>query len=193
MKPVTAFGILRDDGGASGKASLRGFEDSIDIDSAQFAAIRSSLHALPFLDSIDAAYIMTTVTLQTCRVPGDTVVVSAENVSIGQKLVRSEAAIQSTIRKETPRIMKYYEWALHDMPNLCGRIEVRFRIPIHGRVERVTVLSSTLNNTEFEQGLVDLIREWHFGRVEEGVLDIKLPFVFEGCRVGDRARTRGRE
>jgi TonB family protein len=93
----------------------------------------------------------------------------------------SQACIQRVVTRESTRIKRVYENWLKRDPQLAGNIKIKFTILPSGSVSNVTVVQSTMNNSEFDQNVVRYIQRWSFADCSpSSPLDIELPFSFSG-------------
>lgn len=71
-----------------------------------------------------------------------------------------------------------YEKELARNPELSGKITMSWRITLAGKVQKVIVEGSTLNNIKVEGCIKRNIERWTFPRPEGGMCQIRFPFVF---------------
>ncbi|NLG17754.1 MAG: energy transducer TonB [Fibrobacter sp.] len=94
---------------------------------------------------------------------------------------RSQATIQRVVSRETQRLKRVYEDWLKRDPALSGRLSVKFVILPSGSVSNVSIVTSTTNNSDFDQTVLRYIKRWQFPVVEGGSpVEVVYPFVFEG-------------
>ena len=76
-----------------------------------------------------------------------------------------------------------YQRALSIKPNLRGRLEVQFTISATGRVSKVVISSSTMNNKMVEGCLAKLVRRWLFPKPRGGrPVKVTVPFLFRSVK-----------
>ncbi|MBU0552342.1 AgmX/PglI C-terminal domain-containing protein [Myxococcota bacterium] len=71
-----------------------------------------------------------------------------------------------------------YEKELARNPELSGKVTMSWRIALDGKVQKVIVEGSTLNNIAVEGCIKRNIERWSFPRPEGGMCQIRFPFVF---------------
>lgn len=78
---------------------------------------------------------------------------------ISEVVNRHSAAVQSCYQREVKR-----------NPDLKGKIVVRFTITPEGKVNKVELISSTLNNSRVERCVISRIRRWDdFGQIDQSI------------------------
>ncbi len=65
-------------------------------------------------------------------------------------------------------------------PGLKGRVTVKFAIDEFGKMIYCSVVSSTMNDPEFEKIIVKKIKRWVFEKIDKpgDVTEVVYPFVF---------------
>jgi len=89
--------------------------------------------------------------------------------------------IRAVMARHKAALQDCYKQALKFAPNLEGEIKVRFTVSTSGQVIAARLLSSTTNNAQLEQLVLEKIRRWNdFGEVspEAGNLTFRQTFVF---------------
>lgn len=71
-----------------------------------------------------------------------------------------------------------YEKELARNPELQGKVTMKWRIGLDGKVSKVLVASSTLKNKTVEGCMKRSIQRWRFPKPEGGMCQIQFPFVF---------------
>jgi TonB family protein len=91
--------------------------------------------------------------------------------------------IQDYINQAKKDIAGIYENALKRNSQIGGMVHVRFLIGETGRVDSVQAPTSTLNDSLFQQSVLNAVRKWKFP-VSPGfeTTEIVLPFAFEGAQ-----------
>jgi TonB family protein len=106
------------------------------------------------------------------RVPG----IYPHDVSLAGGL--SKEAIRRTVRSHMSEIRHCYEQGLRSMPDLAGRVSVRFTVRPDGAVLSSQVAGSTLQSASTEQCMAGAVRRWAFPAAENGgVTVVTYPFV----------------
>ena len=72
-----------------------------------------------------------------------------------------------------------YEKHLKRIPELAGKITVRFTIAASGRVTSVQILENTTGNNDLERDISRKIKMWRFEKIAEGDVTVTYPFVFQ--------------
>jgi TonB family protein len=94
---------------------------------------------------------------------------------------RTQASIQRVTDLEGKRLKHVFENWLKRDPALHGQLRIKFTILPTGEVANVSIVSSTMNNSEFDENIVRYIKRWTFPPVEGGgPVEVTFPFVFEG-------------
>ena len=94
---------------------------------------------------------------------------------------RTQASIQRVTDLEGKRLKHVFENWLKRDPALHGQLKIKFTILPSGEVSNVSIVSSTMNNSEFDENIVRYIKRWAFPPVEGGgPVEVTFPFVFEG-------------
>jgi TonB family protein len=93
---------------------------------------------------------------------------------------RSQSSIQRVINRQKKRLVRVYENWLKRDPNLGGQLKIKFTILPTGAVSNVIIVSSTTNNSSFDENIVRYVKRWKFSAVTgAGPVDVVYPFVFE--------------
>ena len=101
--------------------------------------------------------------------PGRTVLIGS--------LTKDEVA--RVIRRNLARFKFCYERALASAPNLAGKVALRFTILPDGRVAKVTVDESSLEDAPVEGCVQKVMRSLRFNRPRGGgIVVVRYPFVF---------------
>lgn len=98
---------------------------------------------------------------------------------VSQHPYRSATAITSVIADHASELQYLYNRTLRRGGRLSGRVLVSMQIGADGTVQpRVT--NSTIGDKEFEEGVLESIRRWHFRPVPDslGVYTVNYPFEF---------------
>ncbi|MFH1612341.1 MAG: AgmX/PglI C-terminal domain-containing protein [bacterium] len=87
-------------------------------------------------------------------------------------------AIQSQIKKHMKKIEYFYNKTLENKPNLKGKIVIQITITSKGLVEKCKIISSTLEDKEFENTIIKKITKWKFTEINENLPPFVFSFVF---------------
>ena len=99
----------------------------------------------------------------------------------GNSRVKSRSFEEVTIvmDRNKSRIYQYYNRALRKDPTLSGKVVFELTIDPSGRVTKVRILSSELNNPKLEAKLTSLLKRLNFGAqdVAETVIEYPVDFL----------------
>lgn len=91
---------------------------------------------------------------------------------------RDNNAINKVVTSNKTSIRMSYEKYLKRIPDLTGKITIRFTILASGKVTDVQILENTTGNTGLERDIIRKIKMWHFEEIAEGEVTVTYPFVF---------------
>ncbi|MFQ5865063.1 MAG: TonB family protein [bacterium] len=91
---------------------------------------------------------------------------------------RSEESVRAVMLTYTGRLTYIYNKYLKRDPELRGKIVVEVVIEASGDVSNVKVISSTVDNREFELQIVNVIRRWKYEPIDQGTVIVTYPLVF---------------
>ncbi len=94
---------------------------------------------------------------------------------------RSRANIMRVVRQNSASLQYAYTRRLANMPELKGKITIKWAIDEFGKVLFCSVVSSTINDPQLEAEIVNKIKRWNFGRINKpgDVTEVVYPFVFQ--------------
>ncbi len=97
---------------------------------------------------------------------------------------RTYEAIGKVIKRQQARLVYVFEKFLKKNPDLSGKLVIKFTILSSGKVTNVSVVSSTIGNSEFESTITRYVKRWRFKAISGGAGDVTVtyPFVFTGSR-----------
>ena len=97
---------------------------------------------------------------------------------------RTYEAIGRVINSKRARLVYVFEKYLKKEPNLSGKLIIKFTILPNGSIVNVTVVSSTINNSDFQKTVCRYVRRWKFPVIpdEQGEVTVTYPFVFSGVQ-----------
>jgi TonB family protein len=94
----------------------------------------------------------------------------------------SKETIRRVVRRHHNEVKFCYEQALHQRPDLEGRVTTRFMISPTGAVAASVVQSSTLGHGGAEQCITQAITRWSFPAPSDGgMVSVTYPFVFSAA------------
>ncbi|RAL22928.1 hypothetical protein DL240_08530 [Lujinxingia litoralis] len=87
--------------------------------------------------------------------------------------------IQRVVRQHRREMQHCYEHELRHQPDLAGSVTVRWTIAPSGAATQVSIVETSLNNSELEQCMVQNIRRWVFPKPKGGgIVKVIYPFNF---------------
>ncbi len=108
--------------------------------------------------------------------------ISAPKFTKGGSLTggRSRASIMRVVMQNLAPLRYAFNKRLQVKPGLKGRVTVKFAIDEFGKVIYCSVVSSTMNDPEFEKIIVKKIKRWVFKKIDKpgDVTEVVYPFVF---------------
>lgn len=91
---------------------------------------------------------------------------------------RDNSAVNKVVSSNKVSIRMSYEKYLKQIPDLAGKITVRFTISASGRITSVQILENTTGSTELENDIKRKVRMWRFAPIPEGDVTVTYPFIF---------------
>ena len=93
---------------------------------------------------------------------------------------RNKAEILRVVMQNIQSLRYAYNKRLMDKPALSGKIICRFAIDEFGRVLSCELIESTINDTDLEKIVNNLILKWRFEKIQKpgDITEIVYPFVF---------------
>ena len=91
---------------------------------------------------------------------------------------RTDQEINEVFQCYAPIIYGEYREELKNQPTLSGKMVLDIHLTPSGEVSSCRVVSSTLGRPDFEQRVVDQIRNLNFGAKADGALVFKYPIAF---------------
>jgi TonB family protein len=92
---------------------------------------------------------------------------------------RDIAAINAVVTSHKMSVRMSYERFLKKVPDLAGKITVRFTIDAAGNVTHTEVLENTTGNMELEEEIIRKVKMWKFEEIPEGEVTITYPLIFQ--------------
>ncbi len=92
---------------------------------------------------------------------------------------RSDQSVMSVVNSRMGRITWLYEKYLKRQPNLRGKVSVEFTIAANGFVTSVRILESTVNHSQLESDIVNLVKRLKFDPIPSGATTFVFPFHFK--------------
>jgi periplasmic protein TonB len=93
---------------------------------------------------------------------------------------RSRSDIVPVIKRHLPAMERAYRKRLRTSPGMAGAVKVRFVVDHMGRVTRSEVLSSEMDDPQFDSAIARYVRRWMFPAVADpgDSSEVVFPFVF---------------
>jgi TonB family protein len=91
---------------------------------------------------------------------------------------RSEDSVRQVMLSYTGRLTYIYNKYLKHNPALQGKLVVEVVIAADGSVNAVKIVSSNMNQPEFEREVVNFIRKWKYAPIDEGTVTVNYPLFF---------------
>lgn len=91
---------------------------------------------------------------------------------------RDNSAINKVVSSNKVSIRMSYEKYLKQIPDLAGKITVRFTISASGRITSIQILENTTGSSELERDIKRKVRMWRFAPIPEGDVTVTYPFIF---------------
>lgn len=91
---------------------------------------------------------------------------------------RSVESVMGVVKSQQGRIMYTYTKYMRTDPNLRGKVSVDLTIEADGAVSSVQLVESTMNNTDFDREVLNILRRLRFEPIPEGSLTVNIPYVF---------------
>jgi len=93
---------------------------------------------------------------------------------------RSRASIQRVVLQNVAALRDAYNRRVREMPELEGKVTVKFAIDEFGKVIFAQVMESTMNDSELENTIVTRVKSWVFEQIDKpgDVTEVRYPFVF---------------
>jgi len=131
------------------------------------------------IDSTLKTETITKAVIHTYKDSNNAIVIS-DAIDISYIEIRDRDQILMLINLNKDILGKTYSKRWAENPNLEGTITVRFGIDEHGKVVFCKIMKSTMNDSVFEQSVVDIVKKWQFGPINNpgDVTEVVYPFVF---------------
>jgi len=91
---------------------------------------------------------------------------------------REQDEIRAVVLDHIGGIKYLYNKALKKRPGLKGKITVTFTIAASGKVIKVKIVNSTINDPELEKEIIRKIKLWIFRIIDKGEVTVIYPFIF---------------
>ncbi|MCL2182287.1 MAG: TonB family protein [Chitinispirillia bacterium] len=103
-----------------------------------------------------------------------------ENAAFDPNSARSRESIHRGINRNMPGMRKAYAAHRHLKPGFEGTVAVKFSINEHGRVTSAQIVSSTMNDPQFDRYVFNEVLNFKFDEIDKpgDVAEIIYPFSF---------------
>lgn len=91
---------------------------------------------------------------------------------------RTEQSVRDVMLGNQGRLTYIYNKHLKRDPNLSGKMVVEVAIAASGQVVRVNLISSSMENSDFEREVLDFIGRWTYDPIESGSITVTYPLFF---------------
>jgi len=91
---------------------------------------------------------------------------------------RSEDSVRKVLRRYTGRLTYIYNKYLKHNPDLRGKMVVEVAIAADGSVARATLLTSSMQNADFEREILNFVRRWKYDPIDRGEVTVTYPLFF---------------
>ena len=94
-----------------------------------------------------------------------------------------KSEVQKTVASHMSEVKYCYEKEAAKKDIGSGQITIRFVVSPAGKVEKATVVSATLKNSEVQSCVLKAAQRWKFPKpTGEGSVTVNYPFTFAGGR-----------
>jgi len=160
---------------------MSGLKQTGDINMMERKLVRSKDVSVSHREDIDdlVASIGTAKT-STFAKKGDFIIQRPESIegAASSSAKRDNNAINKVVTSNKTSIRMSYEKYLKRIPDLAGKITIRFTILASGKVTNVQILENTTGNNSLEKDIIRKIKMWQFEDITEGEVTVTYPFVF---------------
>ena len=162
-------------------STMSGLQQTKDINVMQRKLVRSKDLSIDYKENIDNLVASIGVAKTTTFAKkGNFVIQRPESIegSASSNVKRNNKAINKIVASHKASIRMSYEKYLNRIPNLAGKITIRFTISPLGRVIKVQIVENTTNNKDLEKDIVRKVKMWRFDKIPKGDVTVTYPFVF---------------
>ncbi len=90
----------------------------------------------------------------------------------------NQEAVYSVIRRRMGGVRYCYESQLKKIPNLKGKVRVKFFINTFGEVSHCSIIPSSMNNKFVTDCVCRMVLRWSFPAPDEGIVSVGYTFIF---------------
>ncbi|MGB7569646.1 MAG: AgmX/PglI C-terminal domain-containing protein [Chitinivibrionales bacterium] len=163
-------------------ADMSGLQQSRSIDIMQKKLVKSKDVEISHKESIDdlIAGIGAAKTSDLSK-RGDIIISRPESIegAASSNAKRDITAINAVVASHKVSVRMSYERFLKKIPDLAGKITIRFTIDAEGNVTRLEIMENTTGNKELEDEIMHKVKMWKFETIPEGEVTVTYPLVFQ--------------
>ena len=163
-------------------ADMSGLQQSRSIDIMQRKLVKSKDVEISHKESIDdlIAGIGAAKTSDLSK-RGDIIISRPESIegAASSNAKRDITAINAVVASHKVSVRMSYERFLKKIPDLAGKITIRFTIDAEGNVTRLEIMENTTGNKELEDEILHKVKMWKFETIPEGEVTVTYPLVFQ--------------
>lgn len=163
---------------SQGNIDLIGFVDKIELGSGADTLL-DKFFGMQVIDTVHKTETVAKVILYSYLDANNAVVLS-DKIDVDYVEIRSRDNILLAINFNKGILGKVYSRRWAEKRDLEGTITVRFGIDEHGNVVFCKVVKSTMNDQVMEKAVVDHVKSWKFGEIDNpgDVTEVVYPFNF---------------
>lgn len=158
----------------NGSAFVRFFPDNIKIDSLGKIYLNNILNVATF-DTLSG-------TVSCAKINGKVMNLNELIFLDSTKYYpyRTRGSIMKTVMKNVSKLKNCYDRYLRNGEDFKGKVTVKFAIDENGKVIFISVVDRTIDNKEFENEIMTIIKEWKFKKLHnpDDVTEVVYPFIF---------------
>lgn len=92
---------------------------------------------------------------------------------------RSAKSVDDIVKQHHSDLRKIYNKYKEDKPGFAGQVKLKFTIDSNGDVAKISIESSTTNDSQFDEIIKMAVSTWNFGRIAKGSnTTVTIPFTF---------------
>ncbi len=161
--------------------NMSGLQQTKDISVMKRKLVRSKDLSINYKENIDDLVASIGVAKTTTfSKKGNFVIQRPESIegAASSNLKRNNKAINKIVASHKASIRMSYEKYLNRIPNLSGKITIRFTISATGRVISIQIIENTTNSKNLEKDIVRKVKMWRFDKIPKGDVTVTYPFLF---------------
>jgi TonB family protein len=163
-------------------AEMSGLKQTASVDVAQRKLVKSKDIEVSHRENVDELLTsLTAAKAEDLSKKGNIIISKPQSIegAASSSAKRDIAAINEVVLVHKMSIKLSYERYLKRIPDLAGKITVRFTIDALGNVSRVEIVENTTGNKELEEEIARKVSMWKFEAIPEGEVTVTYPFVFQ--------------